>query len=113
VTFAVAIVGCAILLLWDRPFRMSDHGVRDAGRGIRVLALTAIASVVLDLVVIGLSLLPECGLGICPDEPADISGLGDVGGWFAVLALGVVAFVVGWLVDRRWSRAVGTTTPEA
>ncbi|MDP1878586.1 MAG: disulfide bond formation protein B [Actinomycetota bacterium] len=104
VTFAVAIVGCAVMLLWDTPFRTRDNGILHERRGMRILAFTAINWVTLDLIVIALSVLPECGLGMCPDDPANITGFGDVPGWAAVLSLGLLAVAIALAVvmDRRW-----------
>ncbi len=104
ITFAIAIVGCAALLIWDRPFRVEDTGVLHQRRAMRILAFTAIAWVTLDLLVIGLSVLPECGLGLCPDDPPDTSGLGGAAGWAAVLSIGLLALAIaaGIVMNRRW-----------
>ena len=104
ITFVVAIVGIAAVLLWDRPFRVEDSGVLTDSRPMRLAALTAIIWVFLDLLIIGLSTLPECGLGMCPDDPDPISGLGDIGGWLFILATGVLALVIAVVVDRRRER---------
>ena len=101
VTFAVGITGIAFLLLWNRPFTVEDRGLMSDVRWMRVLGLTAMIWVALDLLVIAFSVLPECGLGMCPDDPNNISGLGDIGGWLLMLAMGVVAFIVALLADRR------------
>ena len=102
ITFVVAIAGCAILLLWDRPFRAPDSGVLHQRRGLRLAAFTAIIWVFLDLLVIAISVIPECGLGMCPDDPANINGFGDVPGWAAVLSLGLAALAIaGGIVLNR------------
>lgn len=103
VTFVIAIAGCAVMLLWSGQFRAGDPGVRDERRGLRIVALTAITWVFIDLLLIGLSVLPECGLGMCPDDPPSISGLGDVPGWAFVLSPGVLAvsIAVGVVLNRR------------
>jgi disulfide bond formation protein DsbB len=104
VTFAIAVVGCAVMLLWDRPFRLSDVGIRHERRGMRILAFTAIIWVTLDLLVIAISVLPECGLGMCPDDPANTGGVGDIPGWALVMSAGLLAFAIAVAVvlDRRW-----------
>lgn len=115
VTFVIAIVGIAILLLWNRPFTADDQGILSASSPMRVAgltaALTAIIWVAIDLVVIALSVIPECGLGMCPDNPEPTANLGDVGGWSFVLTLGViaviVAFVIARIADRRMAGAGG------
>ncbi|MBI1352669.1 MAG: disulfide bond formation protein B, partial [Actinomycetales bacterium] len=66
VTFAIAIVGCAVMLLWAAPFAANDGGILRERRWLRMLALTAIVWVLLDLLVIAISVVPECGLGTCP-----------------------------------------------
>ena len=110
VTFVIAIVGCALLIMWQAPFEAGDRGVlRDAGpmrpivTGLVVwLRLVVVIWVTIDLAVIGLSVIPECGLGECPDDPENTNALGNLGGWFAVLAVGVVAAVVAAIMERRW-----------
>jgi len=105
ITFVVAIVGCAILLLWDKPFRAADSGVLHQRRGLRIAAFTAIIWITLDLVVIGISVLPECGLGMCPDNPTDIDGVGDVAGWGLMIAIGLLALslAIAVVMNRRWT----------
>lgn len=101
ITFVIAIVGIAILLLWNRPFTVDDPGLMTDVRWMRVIGLTAIIWVFLDLLIIGISVIPECGVGMCPDDPADISGLGDIGGWALMLAIGIVSVIAALVVDRR------------
>jgi len=96
VTFAIAIVGCALLLLWTRPFIVVDQGVLTDVRWMRLVSLFAITWLFLDLLAIGVSVLPECGLGMCPDDPENLSG-----GWPVVFILGLVSAVVAYLLDRR------------
>ncbi len=104
ITFVIAIVGIAVLLIWNRPFTVEDRGVLSDTRAMRVLALTCIAWVTLDLVVIMVTVIPECGLGMCPDDPPNITGFGDIGGWIFVLATGVVALITALVIDSRRSR---------
>lgn len=101
ITFIVAIAGCAILLLWDAPLRAGDNGIADSTKVVRIAALTAIAWVFIDLVVVAVAVIPECGLGMCPDDPEPISGLGDTVGWVFVLGLGVLALLAAVVTDRR------------
>jgi len=56
-----------------------------------------------DLLVIGISVIPQCGLGMCPDDPPPGADLGDILGWALVLGLGVVAAVIAYFVERRMS----------
>lgn len=103
VTFVIAIVGCAVLLLWQAPLDARDDGIRAESSGLRILALTAITWVFLDLLVIAISVVPECGLGMCPDDPANIGGVGDIPGWALVLSPGLLALAiaVAIVMDRR------------
>lgn len=91
ITFVIAIVGCAVMLLWDAPFQANDQGIRHARSWFRVAALTGIYWVFANLIIIGISVLPECGLGMCPDDPPNINGIGDFNGWLAVLFVGILA----------------------
>lgn len=91
ITFVIAIVGCAVMLLWDAPFQANDQGIRNARSWFRIVALTGIYWVFANLIIIGVSVLPECGLGMCPDDPPNITGIGDFNGWLAVLFVGVLA----------------------
>ncbi len=115
ITFLLGAVGCALLLMWQAPFQAGDRGVlREANIGVMrpiaagmVVWLTLVVAiwVVIDLSIVGLSILPECGLGECPDDPANTNALGNLGGWWAILACGVVAGVIAWLLERRWQRS--------
>ena len=116
ITFAIAVVGCAVMLLWDRPFRLGDDGITHTRGPLRFIAFTAIAWVTLDLLVIGISVLPECGLGMCPDDPQDITGVGDAPGWALVLSIGLLAAAIafGLIADRtRLGHRLGRRSPSA
>lgn len=103
ITFTVAIAGCAFMLLWDKPFHDPDSGIRNQRRWLRIFALTAIFWVILDLFIIAFTVIPECGLGMCPDDPPNITGAGDVNGWLIVLSVGLLAFAfaVAVVADRK------------
>lgn len=110
VTFIIAIVGCALLIMWQAPFRAGDEGVlrdshpfRFVSAGLMVwLSLLVIIWIFVDLAVIGVYIVPECGLGECPDNPPDTSPLAEPWGWIAVLSAGVLAAVVAAILERRW-----------
>ena len=104
VTFVVAITGCAVMLLWEAPLRAHDRGIRDSHTVTRIAALTAVVWVFIDLVVVAAAVIPECGLGMCPDDPEPITGLGDGYGWLAIGGVGVLAFIIAIVVERRWDR---------
>lgn len=105
VTFLVGVVGMAFLLMWNRPFELTNEGI---DRGVlrrpsmfRGLALFAIFWVFLDLLIVGLSVLPECGLGMCPDDPPNTWNTGDINGWLLVLAVGGVAAILAAITHHR------------
>lgn len=112
VTFVVGIVGCALLIMWQTPFQAGDRGVlRDSGPMraastaiITWISLVVVVWVTIDLSIIGLSILPECGLGECPDDPAETNALGNMGGWWAILATGLIAVVITAVIERRRKR---------
>ena len=105
VTFVIAIVGCAVMLLWDAPFQEKDQGIRYAKSWFRVVALTAIFWAFAYLVIIGISVIPECGLEMCPDDPPNIAGVGDFSGWLVVLSVGALAlaFALAVVVNQKLS----------
>ncbi len=109
ITFIVAIAGIAVVLLWNRPFTINDPGVlASVSRGIRVSGLVALLWAILwatvELVVITVAVLPECGLGMCPDDPEPIGGLGDSVGWVFIAVTGLIALIAAVMVDRSLAR---------
>jgi disulfide bond formation protein DsbB len=110
VTFLVGIVGCALLIMWQAPFKAGDQGVlRDAhpmrpvvAGLIAWLSLLVIIWVFIDLLTIGIYIIPECGLGECPDDPANTAPLAEPWGWLVVLSAGLVAAVLAAVLERRW-----------
>ena len=105
VTFLVGVVGCTILIMWNRPFEINDKCVMtnrgESPKWMPFLALWAIIWVVLDLVVIAVSVVPECGLGMCPDNPPDGPSVGDFTAWLLILGTGVLAAVIALIVDKQ------------
>jgi type III secretory pathway component EscU len=93
------------MLLWDAPFQEKDQGIRYAKSWFRVVALTAIFWVFANLIIIGVSVIPECGLEMCPDDPPNIAGVGDFSGWLVVLSVGVLAlaFALAVVVNQKLS----------
>ncbi len=105
VTFLIGVVGMAVLLMWNRPFELTDQGV---DRGIlrnpsmlRGLSLFAIFWVFLDLLIVGISVLPECGLGMCPDDPPNTWSAGDINGWLIVLGVGSIAAILAAFANHK------------
>jgi hypothetical protein len=105
ITFVVAVAGCAVLLMWNRPFDLGDTGVLGERHWHRTLTLFitiwGLMWLLVDLLVIGISIIPQCGLGMCPDDPPPGADLGDIVGWALVLGLGVLAAVIAYFVERR------------
>ena len=101
ITFTVGAVGCAALLLLSSQFSLGDTGVLHRRSPIRIISLAVIAWTMVYLAIIAVSVLPECGLGMCPDNPADTGAIKTPVGLLglAVIVLGSVAF--GYLMDRR------------
>ena len=120
VTFIIGVVGCTVLIMWQTPFSLNDRGVlhdlrqRSSGANrtggfigvvaVAWISIVAIVWVVIDLLAVGFSILPECGLGECPDDPEDIAGLGNLGGWVVMLIAGVIAAVIAVVIIRRAER---------
>jgi disulfide bond formation protein DsbB len=104
VTFLVGVVGCAVLIMWNRPFELNDKGVlsnrRESPKWMPFLALWSIIWVVLNLVIIAVSVVPECGLGMCPDDPPVGPSVGDIAAWILILGVGVIAAVIAIFVER-------------
>lgn len=101
VTFALGAAGCALLLVWQTPLDAGDTGVMGQRGWLRALSFFVIAWLAIDLLIIGFTVIPECGLGMCPDDPPNITGLGDIGGWIGILVVAVISAVIAWLLNRR------------
>ena len=101
ITFIVAIVGCALLLMWNGPLAADDTGVHHGPGFMRALVLMAIIWVTIDLLMITIWVIPECGLGMCPDDPDPINGLGVGGGVALILGQIVVSILLGMFLDRK------------
>lgn len=101
ITFAIGVAGCAILLLWQRQFEVGDTGVMGQRSALRAVAFGAIIWVFVDLVIMTIAVIPECGLGMCPDDPSNIGGIGDTWGLLLTVVIGAGSFVVGVVLDRR------------
>jgi len=104
ITFVIAIVGCAVMLLWSAPFSARDEGVLRERSPWRTVGLIAIIWIAIDTVVMGLSVLPECGLGMCPDNPDKMWGLGNIGGLAFIALLAGLATLIAVAVERSIDR---------
>lgn len=101
ITFLIGAAGCALLIMWTAPFEAQDAGVTGQRGWLRAICFTIIAWVSLDALIIGLSVIPECGLGMCPDNPESNFSLGDLGGITMIIGTGVLAAIIGLVVNRR------------
>lgn len=101
IVFVIAIAGCALLLLWSTPFEAGDRGILGRRGAMRTAGLGLIAWVTIYLAIIMVSVIPECGLGQCPDDPPQGLTLGAAGGSVMLIALAVIAFIIGALLNRR------------
>lgn len=113
ITFLIGTVGCALLIMWTAPFDAADNGVLRTpshARALTIGALGVITWVTIDALIIGLAVLPECGLGPCPDNPDPGPAAGDVGGALLMVGVGIVSIVIGYLLDRRFSNRLASLT---
>ena len=101
VTFVIGAVVCALLLLWQTPLEAGDHGVMGQKGPLRMASLFVAVHLALDLVVMAVGVLWVCGLGSCPGDPPTFAGLGDVGGWIAIVATALVVAVTAVVLDRK------------
>ena len=101
ITFVIGIAGCAILLLFKGQFEAGDTGVLRERGWLRLVTIAIITWVTLNLAMMGIGVLPDCGLGMCPDDPAQFVGIGTVGGCVMFLAIIFSSFVTGTVMNRR------------
>lgn len=105
VTFLVAVAGCALLLMWNRPFELGDRGVLGQRHWLRTgtlfITIWVLLWVLVDLLIIGIAVIPECGLGLCPDNPPAGVSSGNIVGWVLVLGVGAVAAAAAYLIEHR------------
>lgn len=112
VTFIVGVIGCALLLMWETPLTCGDRGVLREHGWMTVVGVAAFTWVAIYLVIIAVTIIPECGLGLCPDDPPPTAGMP---GWlFGVLLLLILAVSVGagLVVNRRTSGRVGAASSD-
>ena len=101
IVFLIAVIGCALLLMWSTPFSAQDDGILGTRSTMRAIGIGFMAWVVLDLAIILIAVIPECGIGMCPDDPPEGLTLGAAGGAVLVLGVGVIAFAIGAVMNRR------------
>lgn len=101
VTFVVGAAGCAILLLWSTPLDARDSGVLTTRGALRTVSLFVVAWVTVDLLWVAISIIPECGLGMCPDDPPNITVWPDPWGWVEIAFVALVSLVAAVVLNRK------------
>ena len=100
ITFAIGAAGCAALLLFSSQFSLGDNGVLRHKGPMRIATLAIVMWTLVYLVIIGVTVLPECGLGMCPDDPASTGGIKAPVGVFGFLIFTLGSLAIGVLLDR-------------
>ena len=100
ITFAVGAAGCAALLLFSSQFSLGDTGVLRRRGPMRIATLAVVMWTFVYLVIIAVTVLPECGLGMCPDDPASTGGIKAPVGVFGFLIFTLGSLAIGVLLDR-------------
>ena len=100
ITFAVGAAGCAVLLLFSSQFTLGDTGVLRRKGPMRIATLTVVVWTFVYLVIIAVTVLPECGLGMCPDDPASNGSIKTPVGVFGFLVFVLGSLALGYLLDR-------------
>lgn len=101
ITGLVGVAGCAFLLMFQAQFIGSDAGVLRRRGILRLVAIAIGVWFATYVVIIAISVLPECGLSQCPDDPPNIAGIGIPGALAVVAAIGAISIAVGYLLNRR------------
>ena len=100
ITFAVGAAGCAALLLFSSQFSLGDTGVLRRRGPMRIAALAVVMWIFVYPIIIAVTVLPECGLGMCPDDPASTGGIKAPVGVFGFLIFTLGSLAIGVLLDR-------------
>ena len=100
ITFAVGAAGCAALLLFSSQFSLGDTGVLRRRGPMRIATLAVVMWTFVYLVIIAVTVLPECGLGMCPDDPASTGAIKASVGVFGFLIFTLGSLAIGVLLDR-------------
>ena len=66
----------------------------------RIAALAVVMWTFVYLIIIAVTVLPECGLGMCPDDPASNGGIKAPVGVFGFLIFTLGSLAIGVLLDR-------------
>lgn len=71
VVFCVAIAGVSILLLWPTPFAAGVDGLLRERGVLRIVAVVVVAWLCAYLLIMTSTVVPECGIQQCPDNPTN------------------------------------------
>ena len=101
ITGLVGIVGCAFLLMFQAQFVGSDAGILRSRSWLRLMGLAVAIWFAIYVVIIAVSVLPECGLGLCPDDPPNIAGIGIPAGLAVIALIGAISVGIAYILNRR------------
>ena len=101
ITSVIGAAGCAILLLFKGQFQPRDHGVLIKHGWMRLVTIAFAVWLLTYVFLIAVFILPECGLGMCPDDPTNTPGVGGIRGWTFLLPLGIFSFLVGAVLNAK------------
>lgn len=101
ITFAIGAAGCAVLLLFGSQFSLGDTGVLRQRGWMRIATMTVVLWTLVYLVIIAVTVLPECGLGMCPDDPESNGAIKTPIGVLGLLIIILGSLAIATLLDRR------------
>ncbi len=104
ITFLVAIVGVALLLMWPGQFAGNDGGVLGSPGVMRVLTIMVAAWYSIYLVIITIFTFTMCGVGMCPADPPETDYLSSTGALLAIGAAGILSLLIGIISNSRMRR---------
>ena len=104
ITFLIAVVGIAILLMWPGQFDSNDRGVLRTPGFMRIATITVAAWYSIYLVAMTIFIIPTCGIGMCPADPAETNYLSSNGAWLAIGGAGILSLIIGIISNSRIRR---------
>ena len=104
ITFLIAVIGIAILLMWPGQFETNDRGILGTPGVMRVLTITVAAWYLIYLVAMTIFIIPTCGIGMCPADPAETNYLSSNGAWLAIGGAGILSLLIGIISNSRMRR---------
>ena len=106
ITFVAAIGLIAVIMLFDRPLMGEDKGLMRAATPSfqRLIAFAVVAWVAMYAVIIAIAVIPECGIGMCPDNPEPGVSIGFPLAIVAILVVALISLVIGIRANRTVRR---------